>query len=527
MDQRSALSHYMQARLGQPDVPETQIAAGYAAAMTAEPGNKIIGLHAYREAIRAGDMALAVRAALQLQQAGALPGDARLLLFGERLIKGDLRGARLIIDGIEQDQNFSFAAPILKAWVAMAAREDNPLAALDLAEPNGLTIGYSGEQRALLLMATGKHAEGVTIVKSFASTNTRLISLRVSAAATLQRSKDIDGARDLLLGQDPTSEAAREMLEAGRRLPGLVSSAPQGVAQLYARIAADLLRDRAPAFALTMTRFARTLDPHSEYVALIEAQALLAVSLDAAALSATERIAPSLVYRAEFDQIRLKALEKLGRNDDAVALATVRANAPKAGVNEQVQRGELLQRLKRDVDAADAYSSAITLAEQSDDQSALWVLWFLKGGALERAGLWNDAKLALQKAVDLAPNQPSALNYLGYAMLDRRENIAEATALILKASLLKPDDPAITDSLGWAYFVAGKHDLAVITLERAVAAEPTEAALSEHLGDAYWVTGRKVDARYAWQAALLQAEGDIANRLIEKVDIGLRSEQMK
>lgn len=517
----------MQARLGQADVPETQVAAGYAAAMTAEPGNKIIGLRAYREAIRAGDMPLAVRAALQLQHADALPGDARLLLFGERLIKGDLRGARLIIERIEEDQNFNFAAPILKAWVAMAARDDNPLAALDGAEPNGLTIGYSGEHRALLLLAMGKRAEGAAMAKSFASTNTRFISLRVSAAATLQRAKDKEGARALLVGQDTVSEAAKEMLEAGGRLPDAITSAPQGVAQLYARIAADLLRDRAPSFALTMARFARTLDPHSEYAALIEAQALLAVPLDAAALNATERMISSLVYRTEFDQIRLKALEKLGRDDDAVALATVRANAPKAGVNEHVQRGELLQRLKRDQFAADAYAIAIIVAEQSDDQSALWVLWFLKGGALERAGLWNDAKLALQKAVDLAPNQPSALNYLGYAMLDRRENIPEATALILKASLLKPDDPAITDSLGWAYFVGGEHDLAVITLERAVAAEPIEATLGEHLGDAYWMTGRKVDARYAWQAALLQAEGDIANRLKEKVDIGLRPEQTR
>jgi tetratricopeptide (TPR) repeat protein len=526
-EQRSALSYYVQSRLAQDDAPAQSVAAGYAAAMIAEPANKNIATRAYRESIRAGDMKLALRSALQLESAGALPGDARLLLFGERLNRGDLRGARLLIDKIEQDQNFNFTAPILKAWVALAAREVDPLEALDISAQNGLSMGYVAEQRALMLFAIGKHAEGIAAVNSLAGIGPRFVSLRINAAATLAAAKDRVAAKALLLGNDKASLAAKVVLDSQGSFSHSITTAPQGVAQLYARIAADLLRDRAPVFALTMARFARALDANSEFAALVEAQALQAAGLDAAALVATEHMAALVIYRDEIDQIRLKALEKLDREDDAIALATARARAANAGVNEHVQLGDLLQRLKRDRVAAGAYANAITIAESTGDQDALWVLWFLKGGALERAGEWTEAKLALQKAVNLAPDQPSALNYLGYAMLDRRENIAEATALITRASLLKPDDPAITDSLGWAYFVGGKLELAVETLERAVAAEPIEAALGEHLGDAYWATGRKVDARYAWQAALIQSEGDVAIRLKEKLDVGLLPTQSK
>src|SRR3546814_7340807 len=72
----------------------------------------------------------------------------------------------------------------------------------------------------------------------------------------------------------------------------------------------------------------------------------------------------------------------------------------------------------------------------------------LKGGALEQAGQWDKARAELERANQLAPDQPVILNYLGYAQIERRQNIDEALALIQKASGLKPDDPAIKDSLG-------------------------------------------------------------------------------
>jgi Flp pilus assembly protein TadD len=151
----------------------------------------------------------------------------------------------------------------------------------------------------------------------------------------------------------------------------------------------------------------------------------------------------------------------------------------------------------------------------------VWSVWMLKGSALERGGNWAEAKLALEKAVQLAPLQPVALNYLGYAQLERRENVTAAMAMIERASQLKPDDPAITDSLGWAHYLLGDIAKAIPTLEKAVQGQPNDATINEHLGDAYWAVGRKYEARYAWSAAAVFADtADVAARAKAKAEGG-------
>jgi Flp pilus assembly protein TadD len=99
--------------------------------------------------------------------------------------------------------------------------------------------------------------------------------------------------------------------------------------------------------------------------------------------------------------------------------------------------------------------------------------------------------------------------------------VPAAAALIAKASALAPDDPSITDSLGWSWYLRGDLDRAIPLLERAARGAPAESDINEHLGDAYWKAGRKLDARYAWRAALVAAEGDESARLKGKIDNGL------
>ena len=100
-------------------------------------------------------------------------------------------------------------------------------------------------------------------------------------------------------------------------------------------------------------------------------------------------------------------------------------------------------------------------------------------------------------------------------------NLTEATALLERASKLRPDDAAITDSLGWAYFRQGDIAKALPLLEKAAQNEPGSATINEHLGDAYWRTGRRYEARYAWRAAALYAEGEQKVRLSAKLADGI------
>jgi Flp pilus assembly protein TadD len=121
----------------------------------------------------------------------------------------------------------------------------------------------------------------------------------------------------------------------------------------------------------------------------------------------------------------------------------------------------------------------------------------------------------------MAPEQPLLLNFLGYAQLERGENMDAAEAMIRKASDLAPDDASITDSLGWAEFKRGKVDEAIATLQRAAEKDPDQAEIQEHLGDALYKNGRRMEARFAWNASLVTAEDDVATRVKAKLASGL------
>ena len=99
--------------------------------------------------------------------------------------------------------------------------------------------------------------------------------------------------------------------------------------------------------------------------------------------------------------------------------------------------------------------------------------------------------------------------------------MVEAERLVREAHRLAPDNAAITDSLGWALFLKGELVEALTLLEQAAEGEPADVEINEHLGDAYYTAGRRVEARFAWAAARVYAEGDDATRLAAKIDRGL------
>jgi Flp pilus assembly protein TadD len=107
-------------------------------------------------------------------------------------------------------------------------------------------------------------------------------------------------------------------------------------------------------------------------------------------------------------------------------------------------------------------------------------------------------------------------------LLDRRQKLPEARALIARAYKAAPENGAIIDSMGWAEFVAGNYPEAVQLLEKARAAEPADPTIADHLGDALWRAGRKFEARHAWtSAAALSPEAKLAALLGRKLDFGL------
>ena len=145
----------------------------------------------------------------------------------------------------------------------------------------------------------------------------------------------------------------------------------------------------------------------------------------------------------------------------------------------------------------------------------------LQASALEEANRWPETRQLLGQALALAPDEPLILNFLGYAKLERGEDLDAAEAMIRKASALAPDDASITDSLGWAQFKRGKVTEAIGTLQQAAEKDPDQAEIQEHLGDALFRSGRRYEARFAWSASLVTAEDEIAARVKAKLTSGL------
>ena len=224
---------------------------------------------------------------------------------------------------------------------------------------------------------------------------------------------------------------------------------------------------------------------------------------------------------AEVRDVQTRILTDAKRLDEAYQVAAAATAARDAASTDYSRLGDVLQTMKRPAQAADAYGRAISLAQAQNQKNQLWTLLLLRANALQDANRWPEAKAALQQGLALAPDQPLLLNFLGYAELEKGENLDSAEAMIRKASELAPDDASITDSLGWALLKRGKMDEAIATLQRAAEKDGQQAEIQEHLGDALYRSGRRYEARYAWSAALVTAQDEIAGRVKAKLSGGL------
>jgi tetratricopeptide (TPR) repeat protein len=132
------------------------------------------------------------------------------------------------------------------------------------------------------------------------------------------------------------------------------------------------------------------------------------------------------------------------------------------------------------------------------------------------AGRPADAERSLRQLIAAEPNNASALNYLGYLLATRGEQLDEAVRLVQKALEAEPDNGAFLDSLGWAYFRKGDLDNAEKYLTSAAQKMPANSEVQDHLGDLQAKRNRWADAIAAWNKALAGDGQDIEKAAIEK-----------
>ena len=224
---------------------------------------------------------------------------------------------------------------------------------------------------------------------------------------------------------------------------------------------------------------------------------------------------------------KIRKAQSLHENEDkeaAFSLLEEIADAQPEKTDALIELGNLLRRDELYQRAEEAYSRAIE--RLNEPKSEHWTLFYSRGIAYERTKRWPEAEADFLYALELEPEQPFVLNYLGYSWVDQGLNLDEAKDMLHRAVDARPDDGFIVDSLGWVYYRLKDYEKSVDSLERAVELQPGDPVINDHLGDAYWRVGREREAQFQWRRALtLEPEDDVIATIRKKLSEGLDDDQ--
>lgn len=469
----------------------------YFAALSRDPSSETLLEGAVSSSLSAGDITRARQAARLAPRSGA-PAYVQIVRAVDDMNAGRWRQANDELASAEGTAAEELAARVVLVWTRAPSghTEDvvadlTPLAAI---RPYGGLFEY---QQAMALDYAGRDTEALAAYTSAANNEMYLAPAVERHAEALVRSGARDQALALLQQEANTSnpqlQAARARIQAnGAPLPRLTPT--QGAAVGLYGLASIYKQEHDSEDALAALTLALALDPQLDAARIMFAQLQTDLEQLDAARTALATVPPASPYRELAQVMDAWLLIDQGHADEALALAqrTAQSNTPRA----KRALGDIYRQLGRFSDAEPIYTDLMT----NDPRN--WRLFFARGASRDRLGRWPEAEADFRHALELQPDQPDVLNYLGYSWVDRGEHLQEGLQMIRRAVELRPDSGAIIDSLGWAYFKMGDYDQAIENLEHAVALMPADSLLNDHLGDAYWRAGRRIEARFQWQRAL-------------------------
>jgi len=501
-------------------------------ALEESPGNTRLLNRTFLTKLADGDIASAGEMARKITGTDARSASApiaQLVLVVEAIRQGDLAGAEAALEAFPDRGFRGFMKPLLQAWVLVGqGRGEDAIAALEpLKNQSGLRVLY--ELHAALVSDVAGMSAAAERHYRLAGENATQATLRVvqGLGRHLERRGDADGARALYEAytrENPDSvvlKPAMERLAAGVKPAFLVANAAEGVSEALFNIASTMTRQNSAQLALIYGRLSIYLKPDFDLAQMLVAGLLESMDRNADAIATYRAVNPAspLNWSA---RLRIAGnLEVLERDDEAIDLLRVLTKEDPTRPGPLVSLGDLLRSNKRFEESVVAYDQAI--ARLGDIEKRHWTILYSRGISLERARQWSRAEKDFERALELNPEQPYVLNYLGYSWVDQGINLDRARKMIERAVELRPNDGYIVDSLGWVLYRLGDFKGAVEQLERAVELRPQDPTINDHLGDAYWRVGRYSEARFQWRRALiLKPEADQISVIEEKILHGLR-----
>ena len=524
---KSALGGYLAGRHARNIYDSGAASVFFGRALQADPNNPELLRRALKAMVGERRMAESLSLSNRLVSLQILEPIALLSLAAELVRTGAFPAARRQLSSLPETGFYPYLQSLLTAWTF--AGEGDGSAALEKLQFLTTSSNFSATHdyhTSLIAELFGLTDLASTTYKSAVST-VRGPSLRtvLAAGSFYERNGKIGEARKLYEafpsgGPETTViDAAMARLETDQIAPQLISNAREGFAEALYEIGASFFKDRAYEPALIYTQMALHVRPNLDVGRILLADVYAATEHYVEAVETFREVPPESPFLWSA-RIRLaNALNQVGKLDEA-------SRELRALAAERLERADPLMTLADLLRAEERYQDAVSVYDEAIARIATieqrhWTLFYARGMSLERSGQWPRAESDLLRALELQPDQPLVLNYLGYSWVDMGVKLPEARSMIEKAVAQRPNDGYIVDSLGWVLYQLEDFEGALVQLERAVELRPNDPVITDHYGDALWRTGRHSAARFQWRRALsLDPDANLSESVEEKLERG-------
>ena len=526
----TASGSYLAARHAGQERDAAAAAAYYRAALRHDPKNGELLDRAFLALLVDGEIDEAVKHAERIVETDKNDRVAELVLGVAALKHKQYATARRDLALSIRGPITDLAATLLSAWSMYGAGDaKGAVAAIDrLAGPDWYSIFKDLHAGMIYDLAANSKEAGKRLERAYKLDPTALRVVEAygswtSRSHSPKEALDIFQTFDKALPRYPLVIEAMDQLKAGEKLPPLASNAQAGAAEALYGLGASLGRRGGEDLGLVYLQLALYLAPNHQLALLSLADLYESVKKPELAIKVYKRVPTSSpLYRNAAIQMAAN-LDSLNRADEAEKHLNALIKEHPDDLEAIMALGNVLRSHKKFTECVDAYSKGVATLTQPDKSN--WMLFYFRGICYERSHQWPKAEADLKKALELFPDQPHVLNYLGYSWIDQGVNLDEGMEMINKAVQQRPDDGYIVDSLGWAYYRLGNYEEAVKKLERAIELKPEDPTINDHLGDAYWRVGRVLEAKFQWAHARdLKPEPEDLPKIEAKLKDGLPEE---
>ena len=458
---QSLAGSYLAARVAVADRDTQNAVEYYSRAMELDPDNSKLREEAFLIFLANGDFADGIELAKRIDADGA-PDVLHLVLAVDALRAKKPPEALKQLDREWTGALDTLIAGLVSGWAHMSAGEvDKALAAIDAldgppwfdlftAYHSGL-IALQADRSEEALERLGAAVANVDGGRGAPATYPRAVR---AYAVALARAGDFDKAMETVgteAAQRPNAlfESVLEALSEKRIPPLGVSSPQRGAAEVFLNIGSAINRPGGgEQFAGIYFHLAKALAPKMDAVSITLGDYFDRTErLDRANENfATVPPASPFARIARLEKaLNLDELEKL---DEARAIMDKLLAEDPDDLVTTLSYGAVLARHEKYAEAAEIYEAAIGRID--DPKPIHWNLFYRVGMAYERTKRWPEAEASFRRALELFPDEPRVLNYLGYSLVDMNMKLDEGLDMIRKAVRQRPNDGYIVDSLGWA-----------------------------------------------------------------------------